>query len=632
MNSMKSRKIGLSIILLFVMILGGSIMAQDKSTIPQRSDIPDKYKWRVEDIYETIDDWNADYDRIEAGLGEYEKFKGHLADSPEMLYQCLRLDDSLNVIIGNLYVYAYLKWDEDQRVSTYQELSGRASGINSRMSQAEAFIQPEILAMDDEKIMSFIEQYEGLKIYEFYLKDMIRQKTHILSQEGERIMAAAAGFTRTPIDIFQIIDNVDHKLGKVVDSAGDTIALTWGRYSRIMKGTDRELRRVANDTVQESWKRYINTLSKVLYASVVKDLFITEARNYNSTLSRGLDGNNIPEDVFYNLIQTITANLEPLHKWYDIKKRVLGYDTMYAYDMSVPVAPDYEKQFEFEEAEKLVLAGMKPLGKQYVKDLEMGMNGGWIDAFEYEGKSSGGYNWGTYTSHPYIMMNFDKNLRDVFTLAHELGHAIHGLYTNRNEPYIYHGHSLFNAEIASTTNEALLQRYMLDNAKNRMEKISLLNNYIEQIEGTVFVQVMFSEFEQIIHDQVQNGGAFSVDWLRQEYRKLQDKYYGPAVTIGPDNDMSGMKIYHFYRTFYVYQYATGYCAAEALAHKILAQEEGALENYKEFLSTGTSDYPVEILKKAGVDMTKPEAVEATMKLFAELVNEIEKLLHEEGMI
>lgn len=604
-----------------------SAFAQDGG-LPQRKDIDDKYKWRVEDMYATIADWEADYTLLENSISELEKFNGHLGDSPQMLLNCLTLSDSLDVIISNLYVFAYLKLDEDNSQSIYQELGSRVSGLNARLGQAQSFISPQLIALGQEKVMSFVEAEDGLKQYEFYFEDMFRQQEHILSPEQERIMALAGPLVRAPIDIFQMIDNADHKLGTVTDSAGNPLSLTYGRYLQILKGRDREARRIANDTVQSGWKKYINTLATTLGAHLNGSWFVTQARGYNSTLERRLDNHNIPTSVFHNLIDAVNANLGPLHKWTNLRKKVLGLDTLYTYDLSVPLTKASDRRYEYDEALTMILEGLKPLGDEYVKDAKAGFEGGWVDVYENEGKATGAYSWGTYSSHPYILMNYSGDISDVFTLAHEMGHALHRFYTNQNEPYVYSSHSTFTAEVASTCNEAILMKYMLAHAKSKEEKIALLNYYIEQIQGTFFTQVMFSEFEDKINTQVENNGAVSVDFFRSTYRDIFQKYNGPELVIGPDNDMGGMKIYHFYRTYYVYQYATCYAAAQMISQKILDGDKEALAMYKEFLHTGSSDYPVEVLKKAGVDMNTPEPVNYTLKLFGELVDEMEKLMAE----
>ena len=425
-----------------------------------------------------------------------------------------------------------------------------------------------------------------------------------------------------------MIDDADHKLGTIVDGEGNTIELSRGRYYKIMEGTDRELRRQANDTVQNSWMKYENTLSATLGASLQKDLFLANVRGYENCLEASLDATNIPSSVVYNLVETVNKNIDVLHKWTSLKKKALGYDTLYTYDMSVSLVPDFDNEFTYDETKDMLLSGLKPMGKDYLADFDKGLKSGWIDVFETEGKGSGAYSWGTYTSHPYILLNFSGSLDDVFTLAHEMGHAMNSYYTNKSEPYVYHNYSLFTAEVASTCNEAVLMKYMIKNAKSKNEKMALLNHYIRQIDGTFFTQVMFTEFELAIHNRIESGEAVSADYFRKTYRDIFQKYYGPELVIGENNDMGGMKISHFYRQYYVFKYATSYAAAQMISQKIIDGDKETLKAYKKFLATGSSLYPIDLLKTAGVDLTQPEAVERTIKLFGELVDELAQLLEE----
>ncbi len=607
-----------------------SAPADEDGGVPQRKDIDDKYKWRVEDIYETRADWEKDFVLLRSSLGSFEQYQGHLGDSPETLLDCLRLSDSLDIITGNLYVYAYLKLDEDNRRSKFQELGGRISALNAELEQAVAFIEPEILTLDPVALESSLEQNPKLELYRFYLEDQMRRREHILSTEEEAILALAGPLAASPLRIFTMIDDADHNLGTIVDSTGNKIELTRGRYYRILEGSDRELRRQANDTVQQSWLQYTNTLSATLGASLQQDLFFTKARGYNSCLESSLDQYNIPLSVFHSLIAAVNENLEPLHKLTSLRKRVLGYDTLFTFDLSAPFLPEFEREYTYEETRATMLNGLKPLGQPYLEDLEAGLNSGWVDAFENEGKGSGAYCWGTYTSHPYVLMNFNGTLDNLFTLAHEMGHAMNSFYANRSEPYIYHDQSLFTAEVASTCNEAILMKYLLANTTSKEEKMVLLNHYIRQIDGTFFTQVMFSEFELAIHERIEAGEAVSVDYFRQTYRDIFQKYYGPDLYIGENNDLGCLKVPHYYRQYYVYQYATSYAAAQALSQQIMSGDRQALERYMQFLATGSSKYPVDILKDAGVDMTGPEPVRRTIELFGELVDEMERLLLSES--
>jgi oligoendopeptidase F len=596
--------------------------------VKQRSEIDAKYKWRLTDMFPSDEAWQKSADVITANLGRFEPFRGHLSESAATLRQALVLRDSLGVISDNLQVYAGLKLDEDNRVSTYQEMQSQAGDLSSKLSNAASFIDPEILAMDTTKLMGFLTTDPGLKVYSFYIRDLIRSKAHILSDKEEAIMAAAGPVLGAPSRIFSMIDDADITFPSIKGEDGTEIQLTPERYGALLESPDRRVRRDAAQAYNETYLKYVNGLGASLASSVKKDYFVATTRHYNSCLENTLDGNNIPVSVFKNLIAAANANLEPLHKWTAIRKKLLGLDTVFTYDLSATLMKEKPKEYSWEEAKGMVLKGLAPLGKSYLEDFQKGLEGGWIDVYETDGKGSGAYCWGTYTSHPYLLMNYNGSLDAVFTVAHEMGHAMHHSYTNKNEPYQYSGHSLFTAEVASTCNEAILMKYMIANTKDKQEKMYLLTKYIEQIIGTFYTQLMFSEFELAIHERVENGGSLSVDFFRKTYRDIYQKYWGPDLVIGPINDLGGMRISHFYREYYVYQYATCYAAAQVLSDKIVKKEKGALDTYYQFLKTGTSDYPVEVLKKAGVDMTTPEPVARTIKLFGELVDQMDKLVND----
>jgi len=467
-----------------------------------------------------------------------------------------------------------------------------------------------------------------LGLYKFYLQDLIRKSKHILSAKEEAIMALAGPLESSPSKIFTMIEDADMTYGSVYDEDSNKVELTKERAYKLMESNDRRVRRDVNSVYNEAYLKRVNTLAATLDASIKKDYFNMQARHYNSCLEMSLNGDNIPVSVFHNLIDAVNTNLGPLHKWTALRKRILGYDTLYTYDLYAPLTKNKPKEYTYEEAKKIVLKGLKPLGKEYLKNFEKGLNSRWIDVYETQGKGSGGYQWGSYTSHPYILMNYNGTLENVFTLAHEMGHAMQSFYTNKNEPYIYSDHSLFVAEVASTCNEALLMKYLIKHVKDKEEKIRLLDYYIEQIVGTFYTQVMFSEFELAIHNRIESGNAVSADYFRKTYRDIYQKFWGPELVIGKINDLGGMRISHFYREYYVYQYATCYAAAQLLSQKILDKKKGALQSYMKFLSTGSSEYPVDILKDAGVDMTTPEPIDNTIKLFGQLVDQMEQLLDE----
>lgn len=614
-------------IFLSVSLFSG-VFSAETSKIPQRSDIEDQYKWKLEDIYPDSAAWQKDFDYLKDNLPRLEAYKGKLAESSNQLLNCLKLRDSLSIMEENLYVFAYMKLDEDNRISKFQELGGRISAVSTQLGAAGSFIKPEVLSIPGEKLNSYLSSNLELDEYRFYLNDLMRQKEHILSEKEEAILANAGTFASGPSEIFSMIDNADLKLGTILDDDGNKLELTWGRYYRIREEASREVRKAATDTVENQYLKYINTLTATFGSSVKKDWFFAKTRGYSSCIEHALDGSNIPKEVLYNLVEAVNANLEPLHKLTRLRKKMLGVDTLYTYDMYVPLGPKSTKEYSFEEARDIVLEGLKPMGEKYLGDLKTGLTSGWIDVYETEGKATGAYQWGSYTSHPFVLLNFNNRLDDVFTLAHEMGHALNSFYGNQNEPFITYNQTTFTAEVASTCAEAILMKYMLNKITDKTEKLALLNHYINQIKGTFFTQVMFSEFELAVHEHLENGGAFSSDYFRKTYRDIYQKYYGPELVIGENNDMTGLKIPHFYRQFYVYKYATSYAAAQMLSEKIVNGEKGIVEKYMNFLSTGSSAYPVDILKEAGVDMTQAEVVNNTLKLFSDLVDEMERLLDE----
>jgi oligoendopeptidase F len=598
--------------------------------VKQRSEIDAKYKWDLSSIFPDDEAWRKSLEQVKGGLGGFDQYKGNLALSAANVREALKLSDSLSVVAGNLSVYAGLKLDEDNRASKYQEMQSQASDLYSKLSKASSFIQPELLAMDSATLMGYAASDPELKAYTFMLTDLVRSKAHILSDKEEALLSGAGPVLDAPSRIFSMIDDADISFGSIKDENGKDVQLTRERYSAILDGPDRRMRRDASELYNGTYLKYMNGLAASLSSSVKKDYFLAASRKYPGCLEASLDGDNIPVSVFRSLVAAANANLAPLHKWTALRKKILGVDTLYTYDLSATLMKEKPKEYAWEEARALVLAGLAPLGKAYLDDFRKGLDGGWIDVYETQGKGSGGYAWGTYTSHPYILMNYNGSLDHVSTLAHEMGHSMNNLWTNRNEPYQYSGHSLFTAEVASTCNEAILMKYLIANAKDKREKEYLLMKYIEQIVGTFYTQVMFSEFELAIHERVEKGESLSVDFFRKTYRGIYQKYWGPDLVIGPDNDLGGLRISHFYREYYVYQYATSYAAAQVLSDKIARKEPGALEAYYRFLRTGSSDYAVEVLKKAGVDMTTPEPVARTIKLFGELVDQLEQLLNEKA--
>jgi len=614
------------LLVLIVALAAGVVSAQQ--AVPQRSDIEDQYKWDLTKMFPTTGAWNTAFAQVEGLLPQFDTYKGHLGDSPETLLNCLRLNDSVNMLNDQLFVYAGLQYDQDQRESQSQEMQGRSQSLNSRVGAATSFIVPEILTVGKDKLLSFLDASDELKLYRFYLEDLLRTQEHTLSPREEEMLSLLYPVASGPGNIFNAFNNADVRFGIVTNDEGEQIEMTRQRYRRLLESTNRDVRRAANQEYVGTYRRYLNGMAACLATSFQTDWFFTQVRKYNTCLERRLDQDNIPSEVFHNLIDAVSANLAPLHKWTSLKKRILGLDTLYTYDLNAPLIDLPPKDYTWEQAKEMVHHGLAPMGEVYLADVDVALNSRWIDVYETQGKEGGGYNWGAYPMQPYIKMNYDGSIDNVFTLAHEIGHAIHRLYRYRTEPYVYAGSTTFTAEVASTAHEAMLMKYLLDNTPDKQEKLQLLIHYIDEIEGVFYTQVFFSEFELAMHEQVESGGAFSADFMRQHYRDLYLKYWGPDIVVDSLNDMGCVRLPHFYRNYYVFQYATGYAAAQAVAQRVLNNEPGAIDALVDFLHKGSSQYAIDILKDAGVDMTTPEPVDRTIQLFGQLVDEVERLLNE----
>ncbi len=617
-------------IFVFSLVSGQSPEGSTKRVkkIPQRSEIPDKYRWRLEDIYPSDSLWEYDFSRVKNLLPVMKGFKGHLAESGKALFDCLVMQDSIWNIMDRLYVYAYMKLDEDTRISKYQELSDRAANLNTEVHEVTSFIGPEILSIPKTKLEDLFRQEKKLSLYDHYIDNIQRKKAHTLSPLEEELLAKSGNIARIPRAVFTMIDDADIKFPSIKDEEGNQVQLTKERYAKFLESTDRRVRKEAMDAYNQAYLAYLNTLGATLAGSINKDIFYARARKYNSCLEAALDQDNIPVEVFENLIKTVNQNLEPVHRYVSLRKKVLGVEELHKYDLWVPLVPEAKMEIPYDSAVALILNAMKPLGQDYVNALREGFASGWVDVYETEGKGSGAYSWGAYSTHPYMLLNYNNTLDNVFTVAHEMGHNMHRYLRTKKQPYIYGGASIFVAEVASITNEMLLMDYLLKNTRDKAQRLYLLNYYIEMIQGTFYTQVMFAEFEKEAHQKAEAGEALSASSLRKIYREIYRKYHGPDLTLDSLDDLSCLRISHFYRNFYVYQYATSLAAASAFSKKILNGDKKALRRYIELLEAGESDYPINLLKKAGVDMSSPEPINATIQLFADLVDQLEKLLLE----
>lgn len=596
--------------------------------LPLRSEIDSRYKWKIEDLYATDELWEEEFETVSRKVSKEPSYKGRLAESEEILYAALQESDELEAAVEKLYVYANQKYYEDTANARYQGYAGQVQGLMTQFYAVYSYQEPEILAMSEEVLKACIESQGEIKLFSQYLKNILRQKQHILSEELENVMANASDMAQGAKDIFSSFNNADIRFGTIKGSDGEEIEVTHGKYSLLMENKDRRVRKDAFKAIYSAYGAYRNTLASMYQANVKQAWFFARMRGFESTLEASLDSSNIPVKVYDNLIDTVNRNLDKMHRYVALRKKVLGVEELHLYDVYAPLVKDYEVKVSYEEAKERVLSGLHPLGNEYQKILREGYDNGWIDVCENQGKRSGAFSWGAYGTHPYVFLNYQENLDNVFTLAHEMGHAIHTYLSNSNQPHVYAGYRIFVAEVASTCNEALLIRDMIEKSSNRQEKLYLLNHFMEQFKGTMFRQTMFAEFEKITHEMAGKGTTLTADVLCRVYRELNEKYFGPDMVIDEEIELEWSRIPHFYTPFYVYQYATGFAAAVTISGKILEEGKPAVEGYMEFLKSGSSDYPIEVLKKAGVDMESPEAVEGALEVFGELLDEFERLLEE----
>ena len=602
--------------------------AEGVKSLKQRSDIPDKYKWRLDDIYPNQAEWETDVQTLESMIPEMEKYKGTLAQSPEKMLEFFKAREKLFLLFEKVQSYAGLLHDQDTRNQDAIAMRGQVMSVGTKASESVSWVSPEIVAIPQSKIEQFLSSNRELAIYRHYLDTELRMKEHTLSPEEERIMALAGEVMASPAVVSRTLRDTDLKFPTILDEDSNEVVLSEGRYYAFMQGPDRRVRREAAEKLLGTYIGFQNTLASTMSANLAKDMFYTKARKYNSCLEASLDNDKVKVEVYDNLIKTVAGNIAPLHKYVELRRKFLGLDEIHLYDMSAPLIPEVEEKVEYDKAVAMIKEGLKPLGPDYITRMSEGLESGWVDVYETEGKRTGAYSWGSYATHPYMLLNYNNTLDDVFAVAHEMGHSMHTYYTIHTQPYIYGDYSYFVAEVASTTNEALLMDNLLKKTKDLDKRLYLLSQWIDQIRGTVITQVMFADWEKQAHELAEAGKGITADAMTQIYHDVLRKYYGPSMTYDDYYDCTWLRIPHFYRNFYVYRYATSYAASAAISQKILKKEKGAVEAYLSFLKSGSSEYPIETLKKAGVDMSTPAPVEETMKLFGRLVDDMDKLMQE----
>jgi oligoendopeptidase F len=592
--------------------------------IPSRNEVDDRHKWRLDLIFASNADFEEELKAVKAEAGVLSSYKDRLGDK-EALLGYLKDYETYGRRLEKLYSYAHMKSDEDTTNGEQQVLLAKVSEYYSELMALTSWFVPEILALPDERLNEYLTDPD-LELYRFHIESIAKDKPHVLSKEREELLASLGDSLSAPEKIYNMFSNADLTFGNVSDSEGNEHQLTEEKYRNFIQSKDRTLRKNSFLELFTTYGKYKNTLAQTLTASMKVFNIDSKLRKYSSPVERALSPNNIPEAVFHNSIGTINEGLKELHRYVDIKKKLLGLDEIHMYDLYVPVIDIPEKKISFEEGVAMSLEGLKPLGEEYLSIFREGIEGGWIDIYENKGKRSGAYSSGCFDTLPYILLNYHDDLRDVSTLVHEMGHSIHSYYSRKTQPYIYAGYTIFVAEVASTTNEKLLIHHQIETETDEKRKLYLINQELEQIRTTVFRQLMFAEFEKVTHESLIGGTPLTGDDLNRIWLDLNRRYFGEGIVLDKEIESEWSRIPHFYSDFYVYQYATGYAAASAFCDMILEGREGAVEKYLGFLKAGGSGYPVDVLKAAGVDMTSKAPLEATVKRFAELLDMLEEVV------
>ncbi|MBU5350750.1 oligoendopeptidase F [Paenibacillus barcinonensis] len=593
------------------------------SKLLKRSEVPAEHTWKLEDLFADQKAWDQEYEEVSSMMKKASEFQGKL-NQPDTLKACFEFEDEIGLKLERLFVYARMHQDEDTANPTYQSLSQKAQKLGVNVGEALSFVTPEILSLPDAELDAFIKN-EKLAAYTFTLEEMKREKAHVLSQAEEALLAQVGNLSQAPQTIFGMLNNADLKFPRIKDENGNEVELTHGSYIQFLENPNREVRERAFKAVYETYAKQKNTIAAALNANVTKNMFYANVRKYPSVMEMNLYGDNIPTDVYNNLVDTIHESLPLLHRYMDLRKKLLGVDQLHMYDLFAPLVDEYKMDITYEEAKQTVKEGLAPLGKDYAEALQSGYDNRWIDVYENENKRSGAYAWGAYGTHPYVLLNHKDNLNSMFTLAHEMGHALHSHYSDTELSYRDAQYTIFLAEVASTTNEALLMDYMLNKSTDPKEKLYLLTYYADQFRTTVFRQTMFAEFEKIIHERAEQGEALTPQLLSEIYYDLNVQYHGKNMVVDKDIEMEWARIPHFYNSFYVYKYATGFSAATSFSKQILEEGQPAVDRYLGFLKSGGSDYSINILKKAGVDMSTPQPIREAMSVFKDLIEQMEQL-------
>ena len=600
---------------------------ENNQPVRKREEIPVEDTWAMEDLYQSEELWEQELATLEADKAALTAYAGRLGESGKTLYDYLLLSETVTEKTSRLANYCMRKSDEDTRNPHYQAMTGRFMSVAVALNAACSFETPEIMTITEDALDGFYAQYPALERYRRYLTDSRRHKEHTLSAAEEKLLAAAGEMADAPDTIYGMLTDADMTFPAAEDSHGETHPVSQATFSVCQQSSDRVLRKNAFESLYSSFGKLKNTAAAVLNAQNKQLKFFAEARNYPSAFEASLDRTNVPTSVYLNLIESVHQNLDKMHRYVRLRKKLLGLEELHFYDVYAPLVEGVDRKIPFAEAKQTVFDAMAPLGEEYRKILQQGFDNRWIDVYPNAGKRSGAYSAGAKV-HPYVLLNYSGTLDSQFTLAHEMGHALHSYYSNREQNPMDAHYVIFVAEVASTCNEALLMEYLLGKTTDRKERAYLINHFLEQFKGTLYRQTMFAEFELNIGRMIQEGKTLTADVLSQEYRRLNTLYFGPDMVIDDEIALEWARIPHFYYNYYVFQYATGYAAAIALSRRILSQEQGAVADYIGFLSGGRSKSPIELLKGAGVDMTRPEPVEEALKLFGELLDEMEQLMED----
>ena len=591
----------------------------------ERSTIENKFKWTIDEMYQNEESIEKDIQKVKELIEEVKRYKGILADSEENIFKALNISEEASRILQNLYVYTHMKSHEDTRINKNQSNATKTDMLSTELSMATSYMVPEIIAMDNEKLENYLKT-EKLSHYKKYVDDILRLKPHTLNEREEELLAAVADLSGVPENVYDMLSFADLQFPEIEDENGEKVRVTHSNFSLFLKSKDARVRKDAFEAMYGIYGQYKNTFASTLYGGIKSEIFYAKTRKYESALQGSLFQDNVSVNVYNNLIDAVHENLDTLNDYIDLKKKFLGLDKINMYDLYVPLTENFDMEISYEKAQEIILEALKPLGEEYLENVKKAFAEGWIDVYGNEGKQGGAYSWGSYDSKSYILMSYKDDLNSLFTLIHEMGHSMHSFYSKNNQPYLYSGYKIFVAEVASTLNELLLINYLLKNAESKEERVYLLNYYLEQFRTTVYRQTMFAEFEKICHGKVEEGEPLTAEDFNNIYYDLNKKYYGESCEVNEEIALEWARIPHFYSNFYVYKYATGFSAASALSKQILEEGESAVSRYKEFLKSGGSEFPLDQLRKAGIDMEKKESVDEALHVFKDLVKQLEKEL------